>query len=50
MGAKTPLFTEEYRQGKPLNENQHERMKQDLTAYQEQLRQAQVQQQRGFSL
>jgi hypothetical protein len=48
-------ITEEYRQGKPLNENQHERMKQDLTAYQEQLRQAQVQQQRsprmgGFSL
>jgi hypothetical protein len=45
-------ITEDYRQGKPLNENQHERMKQDLTAYQEQLRQAQVQQQRqrGFSL
>jgi PAS domain-containing protein len=45
-------ITEEYRQGKPLNENQRERMKQDLTAYQEQLRQVQVQQQRqgGFSL
>jgi conjugative relaxase-like TrwC/TraI family protein len=50
-------ITEEYRQGKPLNENQHERMKQDWTAYQEQLRQAQVQQQKqrsprqgGFSL
>jgi conjugative relaxase-like TrwC/TraI family protein len=50
-------ITEEYRWGKPLNENQHERMKQDLTAYQEQLRQAQVQQQKqrsprigGFSL
>ena len=48
-------ITEDYRQGKPLSENQHERMKQDLTAYQEQLRQAQVQQQRsprmgGFSL
>ncbi|NJR65783.1 MAG: hypothetical protein HC772_11375, partial [Leptolyngbyaceae cyanobacterium CRU_2_3] len=45
-------ITEEYRQGKLLNENQRERMKQDLTAYQEQLRQAQVQQQRqrGFSL
>ena len=43
-------ITEEYRQGKPLNENQRERMKQDLTAYQEQLRQAQVQQQRGLSM
>jgi hypothetical protein len=48
-------ITEEYRQGKPLTDQQRERMKQDLTAYQEQLRQAQVQKQRsprmgGFSL
>ena len=42
-------ITEEYRRGKPLNENQHERMKQDLTAYQEQLRQAQAQQQKQRS-
>jgi hypothetical protein len=35
-------ITEDYRQGKLLTKNQHERMKQDLTAYQEQLRQAQV--------
>lgn len=39
-------ITEEYRQGKPLTENQNERMKQNLTAYQGQLRQVQVQQQR----
>jgi hypothetical protein len=48
-------ITEEYKQGKPLTDQQHERMKQDLMDYQEQLRQAQVQKQRsprmgGFSL
>jgi conjugative relaxase-like TrwC/TraI family protein len=45
--------TEDYRQGKPLTENQRERLSQDFTEYREQLRQAQAQQQqrqRGFSL
>jgi conjugative relaxase-like TrwC/TraI family protein len=40
-------ITEDYRQGKPLTDQQHGRMKQDLVDYQEQLRQAQVQQQRS---
>jgi hypothetical protein len=40
---------ENYRQDKLLTENQQERMKQDLTAYQEQPRQAQVRQQKQRS-
>jgi conjugative relaxase-like TrwC/TraI family protein len=48
-------ITEDYGKGKPLNENQIERMSQDLVDYREQFRQAQIQQQRsprmgGFSL
>jgi conjugative relaxase-like TrwC/TraI family protein len=40
-------ITEEYRQGKPLNDQQRERMKQDLADYREQIRQAQVQEQQS---
>jgi conjugative relaxase-like TrwC/TraI family protein len=45
-------ITDDYGKGKPLNENQIERMSQDLVEHREQLRQAQIQQQRqgGFSL
>jgi hypothetical protein len=43
-------ITDDYGKGKPLNENQIESMSQDLVEYREQLRQAQVQQQRGFRL
>jgi conjugative relaxase-like TrwC/TraI family protein len=48
-------ITDDYGKGKPLNEKQIERMSQDLVEHREQLRQAQIQQQRsprmgGFSL
>jgi hypothetical protein len=48
-------ITEDYGKGQPLNENQIERLSQDLSNHREQLRQAQVQKQRsprmgGFSL
>ena len=44
-------ITDDYSKGKPLNENQIERMSQDLVEHREQLRQAQAQKQRqqGFS-
>jgi conjugative relaxase-like TrwC/TraI family protein len=45
-------ITEDYGKGKPLNENQRERLSQDFADYREQLRQVQAQKQRyrGFSL
>jgi chromosome segregation ATPase len=43
-------ITEDYRQGKPLTENQREHLTHDFSDYREQLRQKQSQQQnRGFS-
>jgi hypothetical protein len=48
-------ITEDYKKGQSLTENQRDRLGQDFTDYREQLRQAEVQQQRsprqrGFSL
>jgi hypothetical protein len=45
-------ITEDYRNGQPLNENQHKQLNQDFMDYREQPRQAEAQKQRqqGFSL